>query len=355
MVTVVNIEVPVRVYRGDRFVDDLSIDDFEITEDGKPQRIEAVYLIRKTEIKKSEGRSAPALKPPVESRHFVLFFEMDEYLSEVNKVLENFFGEVVQPLDTVWIVTPKNNIQLKKDALNSVARKTIAEQLKSRLRRDIGIASLETRALVQDLEGLAQQGTEASLFAARTVFERLRDLKVLDEKKFAEFADQLKSLDGQKHVFIIYQKEIIAVPGAFKEYAESLDYVRKDFADTEKLRRIYADVSATIHFLYVTKTRTNLKDITTSSLDGRVAYRPEMGGGDFYQAFRQLARVTGGRADSSENPAWLFEKAVEASENYYLLYYRPSEYRADGVYKEINVRIKGGGYSVSHRAGYIAR
>ncbi len=35
----INIEVPVRVYRGDNFVDDLTINDFEVYEDGILQRI----------------------------------------------------------------------------------------------------------------------------------------------------------------------------------------------------------------------------------------------------------------------------------------------------------------------------
>jgi hypothetical protein len=131
-VSVINIEVPVRVYKGSRFVNSLSLDDFEIYEDGKLQRIEAAYLIGKTEVKKSEGRSAPALKPKVESRRFVLFFEMDEYLSEVNKVLEEFIVSVIQPFDTAWIITPKSAIQLKQAALAKVLRSVIVEQLKSR-------------------------------------------------------------------------------------------------------------------------------------------------------------------------------------------------------------------------------
>lgn len=46
-VSVINIEVPVRVFKGDQFVDFLTIKDFEVFEDGIPQKIEAVYLIEK--------------------------------------------------------------------------------------------------------------------------------------------------------------------------------------------------------------------------------------------------------------------------------------------------------------------
>lgn len=40
----INVEVPVRVYKGDNFVDDLTINDFVVFEDGVLQRIEAVYI-----------------------------------------------------------------------------------------------------------------------------------------------------------------------------------------------------------------------------------------------------------------------------------------------------------------------
>ncbi len=41
----INIEVPVRVYKGDKFVKDLTISDFEVYENGILQEIEAVYFI----------------------------------------------------------------------------------------------------------------------------------------------------------------------------------------------------------------------------------------------------------------------------------------------------------------------
>jgi len=49
-VAVVNIEVPVRVYDGNRFVDSLTIDDFEVYENDVLQKVEAVYLVRKTDV-----------------------------------------------------------------------------------------------------------------------------------------------------------------------------------------------------------------------------------------------------------------------------------------------------------------
>ncbi len=51
---VVNIEVQVRVFRGANFIDDLTKNDFLIYEDGKLQEIDAVYLIKNTEIQRED-------------------------------------------------------------------------------------------------------------------------------------------------------------------------------------------------------------------------------------------------------------------------------------------------------------
>ena len=65
-------------------------------------------------------------------------------------------------------------------------------------------------------------------------------------------------------------------------------------------------------------------------------------------------RATGGIAETSANATAAFQKAVNASENYYLIYYKPKEYKADGKFREIKVKVKSGNYRITHRAGYIA-
>ena len=75
---------------------------------------------------------------------------------------------------------------------------------------------------------------------------------------------------------------------------------------------------------------------------------------DIFGPFREMSRATGGFADSSANPDYLFQQAVEASDNYYLLYYSPQKYTSDGKFKNITVRVKNKNYRVTHRLGYFA-
>jgi len=67
-----------------------------------------------------------------------------------------------------------------------------------------------------------------------------------------------------------------------------------------------------------------------------------------------MSHASGGITESSANALAAFKKTVTASENYYLLYYVPSEYKADGKFKEIKVTVRGKHYQVSNRSGYIA-
>ena len=68
-----------------------------------------------------------------------------------------------------------------------------------------------------------------------------------------------------------------------------------------------------------------------------------------------MAAATGGITDSSANLTASFSRAVDASENYYLIYYKPRDYKADGTFHPLTVRVTSGNYRVTHRAGYIAR
>ncbi|MCJ7611446.1 MAG: hypothetical protein MUP19_04220, partial [Candidatus Aminicenantes bacterium] len=70
--SVVNVGVPVRVFKGPAFVNTLNLGDFEVLEDGIPQKVEAVYLIHQTAVERREELNR---FDPSTSRHFYLFFE----------------------------------------------------------------------------------------------------------------------------------------------------------------------------------------------------------------------------------------------------------------------------------------
>lgn len=388
VVSVINIEVSVRVFKGDAFADYLTINDFEVSEDGKPQRIEAVYLIDKAEIRREEGLegSVPRVQRPELARQFVLFFDMSDYLAEVDRALDYFFANVILPEDSLIVVTPMNQYRMRPDVLNKKRPAEIKRELADRLRRDILLGSSEYRATIDTLYkildadpngefgGINDPAQQLQLYA--TTLSKLEALRKVDEKSLLQFAEVLKSLPGQKYVYLLHQMETIpqfspqAVAMKMLErqddllsvfaYMENFDFNTKSFRfDVEAVKKAYADSSITVHFLFITKRPAERLPITAyknakDAMDPRKDVAMVEHSEDIFSAFSEVARATGGLSETSADAAAAFEKAVQASERYYLIYYRPNDYRADGKFHEIRIKVKAGGYRIFHRAGYFA-
>ncbi len=375
----VNIEVPVRVFKGKTFIDNLTIDDFEIYENGILQKTEALYLIKKmfidrvdTELDKDEARRRFA---PEVSRNFVFLFEIHEYLPKIGTAIEYFFNDVYVPGDSLTVLTPLQTYRFNNQALEMLSKKEISKELIGQLRNDLRICTTEYRSLLRDLENIEtferdsppdsdMAGVVQSMHS--DISTKLRNLRFIDGKKLLEFADVLKKTAGPKHVFFFLQKLQIPIIRynpvyGFDDLEEFATFMALDEA---KIERIFSDSSITAHMIYITKLsdldimdRSGATLTNTDELDSSATTMPRVIqeiSGDIFSAFKDIAEATGGIVDSSTNAAVSFKKAVVASENYYLLYYSPKNYVANGKFMEIEVKVKGQKYKISHRAGYIA-
>ena len=120
-------------------------------------------------------------------------------------------------------------------------------------------------------------------------------------------------------------------------------YRRESNIDFGRLRTAYADSAITIHFLFLTTRPSDLPADMAPSIR-KISTLPSP----------KWLRSTGGLIERSSNLTFLMEQASQATENYYVLFYTPSNTRKDGAFRSIQVRIKGQSYRVLHRAGYIA-
>ena len=357
----INIEVPVRVYKGDEFVDDLTIDDFELYEDGILQTIDAVYLIRNTNIIEQEHRvpvkneiPKPAqLYIPSTSRNFVIMFEIINYLPKIGLAIDHFFNNVVQPNDSIIIVTPQKTYSFNPEAFQKISKAQIADQLKTKLKKDSYLANREYQNLLRDFKGIQRipyppEIQEVKKNMLLEIFRKLKSLMYFDEKKALSFADYLKKQEGQKHVFFFYQKYLLPVPPDLSDWDE-FELFHDISYNTDRIREMFSDSTITCHFLYIPDTPADEEGFKQNEFSGK--WIDQSAG--IFRGFNQISEVTGGISSSSINPEYSFQKAVEASENYYVLYYSPKNYSADGKFKKIKVKVKGN-YKVLHRAGYIA-
>jgi VWFA-related protein len=373
-VRVVNIEVPVRVFSGDSFVGGLTLDDFELLEDGVPQRLEALYVVRNAALERKED--SRSFNPDL-SRHFYLFFICYEYTPKIKDAVSYFVEKILRAGDRLVVVTPRTTYDMRKEILGAVPRAAIATKLLGIIRRDILAGDAAYRTALNDLkrsvasrndvekamgfvfEGWEDlsDGDEAFMMKYRADLKQLEELRTLDEDKLFEFSDALKSQTGRKYVYLFYQREF--VPVLDKSILSRIDnnirlrfmvselmelYHREVTVDVDRLRKAYADSSITIHFLYLT---TRPEDMP--------ATQSEEHSEDIFIPFAKMAEATGGLTTSSSNAAYMMEQASTVSENYYLLYYSPLNKTDDGKFREIQVRIKKGAYKVTHRAGYFAK
>lgn len=381
-VRVVNIEVPVRVFKGHTFVDNLTLDDFEVFEDGEPQKVVAVYLIKKASVERKQEKKKFT---PKTERNFYLVFEISDYTPRIEEALRFFFENVLIPDDNLSVITPLKTYKMKNEALKTLPPEKIVHQLKEILREDALKANTGYRSALKELAGLAKAltggmgetgevgaisgisgaefeglGLDELLNLYLVTLEKLENLRKIDEQELLNFSNYLKGLKGQKYVFLFYQREFIPqierriIDQKLEMYQDRFDiilkvneifkYSKREISfNVERVKQAYADSSISIHFLFFTKPAEYIRGV-------QMEERSE----DIFSAFRELAISTGGSVESSANPEFLFQKASHASENYYLLYYSPSNYRPDGRFRKIEVKIKGKKYRIFHRAGYFA-
>ena len=381
--TVINIEVPVRVYRGGRFVDHLTINDFDIFEDGKLQKLEAVYLVKKRAI---ERRDELTRFVPQTNRSFYLLFEISDYSEKIGKAVDFFIQNVIMPGDTLTIVSPMATYRMKPKSFEALTREKITQQLVGILRRDALTGSAEYRSAIADLETLAKALADkvtdfqdftsekfvdsmTSLTFKDTPFDEtlnlyavtlsnLDRLRVMDQANLLDFSKILKNEPGQKYVYLFYQREFVPKiePRILYAYIERFqerpdlnqtiqgifEFYRRDvLINVNAVKQAYADSSIAIHFLLIT---------TPPKRVPGVVYHEQSE--DIFSTFKEMARATGGFVESSANASFLMKSAVESSENYYLLYYTPRPYNKDGKFRKIVVKVKDKDCRVTHRLGY---
>jgi hypothetical protein len=387
-VSVINVVVPVRVFEGNRFVADLTKEDFEIYENDKLQNIESLYLVNKEQIERKEA--VMDFEPQL-LRNYYLIFQISEYNPRFNETIDYLFEKVLLPGDTLTIMTPMGNYVLPKKALKIKSKESLSKEMKSIVRKDTLTGAANYRSLLTNLRRLVRSisaagGVEADgavatdigsdsvsnafgsdsrnlgflLASYRSTLQNLDKLRLIDENKFIQFARSIKRLKGQKNVFFFYEREFRPeisdrILGQMMARYQDEPNIQGDLQDlfqfyqrhvtlnVGKIQQIFADASIIFNFIFITKDPGVFSGINMREQSE-----------DVFNVFTQVARATGGIVDNSQNPAYAFTSANRLTEIYYLLYYTPADYQEDGKFKNIKVKVKGKDYNISHRFGYIA-
>lgn len=380
-VTVMNVEVAVRVLDGNKFVDNLTMNDFELYEDGILQTLEAMYLVKKTSIAKEEAHTKfyPSL-----TRHYYLLFQVTDYNPKLEEAVDHFINKIIQPGDTLDIWTPVQKYSLSSKALQSLSKEQIASEMKKIIRKDTQIGASYYRELMRDLKMLVraissatgaqsptmtdmESDSTSSMFGLEFLLPRYREtmskmegLRLFDQRNLIGFANALKEQQGENFVFYFYQREYRPEispsllnkmqsvyqddPNIMGQLQTAFDFYHRTITfDAEKIRQAFADSLILFNFIFMDKTRENITGV-------HMREQSE----DIFKVFSEAAKATGGIVETSQNPGIGFKNALDRSDCYYLLYYSPKNYVRDGAFKKIEVKVKNKNYKLTNRTGYFA-
>ncbi|MFH2042052.1 MAG: VWA domain-containing protein [Acidobacteriota bacterium] len=380
-VTVRNITVPVRVFDNNIFVDTLTLDDFEILENGIPQKPEALYLVRQGNIQRKEENVG--FFPSV-GRQFFLLFQLIDYNPKLADAMKYFFTEILQEDDLLTIQTPLKNYNLPPGVLKSRPREVIAKDLVDIIRKDTSIGSSYYKNQMRELKRIIRSIQSSGTGLGRTLageemdstnvgfsldfllpryketMEKMENLRMVEEKRFLQFAEALKQSEGEKTVFLFYQREyrpeinqnylstlmsmVQDQPNNLSDLQDIFSYHRDISIDGKKLQQAFSDASIHFNFIFMNSEPDNITGITMIEQSE-----------DIFRAFSDVAKATGGMTDTSQNPFTGIKNASALTDQHYLLYYSPANYSNDGEFKTIQIKIKDKSYKVFHRQGYIAK
>jgi hypothetical protein len=376
------VEVRVHVSAGGRFQDDLKLEDFSLLEDGRAQSIGSLALVRGGNVTRREGGEAEASRL---ERTYTLLFQAVDWDPKLVEAIDYLFASILKPGDAMTLITPVKPYTLQKDALALKSKSALSNGMEEVLRKDILRGGGEYRDLVNEFKRLTRSiggsrstfdedlesdltmeseggfGLEMQIDRYRQALLKMEGIRLVDEAKLLAFAGSLKPLPGQKTVVLFYQREyrpeisqstMTRLMSLNQDKPDVLGnlmdlfqfYKREKTFDADRVKRAFADAGIDFHFIFMEKKSQRVFGATMREQSE-----------DTYPGFVEIARGTGGTAESSLNPAAMFKRVADASNDYYLLSYVPDLYSPDGGFRTIEVQVRRAGCQVANPLGYYAK
>lgn len=157
------VQVPVRIFDDNTFVDILSIQDSTLYEEGVPQDIDALYFVRGNQIERME---AEAQYIPPFWRNYFLFFQMIEYNPKLAEAIDYFFNNIMLPQDTLSIVTPLKSYRLSRQAFLNKPKEILSKDMQKIVRKDVKKGESEYRSMMRDLKRLVRAVSSSAGFGS---------------------------------------------------------------------------------------------------------------------------------------------------------------------------------------------
>jgi VWFA-related protein len=376
-ITVVTVPVFATDRKG-RAVTGLTVDDFEVTDDGRPVKLVGLREIDAAELLPEQTRDSPAAR-----RQFLLLFDLS--FSSVNGLVRSRkaaleFVNRLAPSDLASIATFSANHGVRLLLAFTSDRAQLGRAIET-----LGVLQLDRRAdplgLAYDLRevGAAMPDTvpdesgNALADAMRAVqirFERTQQA-VYRQKVLALFeglgqlATALEVVQGRKQVVLLssgFEETTLGGQSTAQTLADSEAVVRgrlwevqseNRFGDTQvreemaRSLRAFSAADAVVHTV-------DLSGLSARGDAAQGAGEPIRRSGQ--ESLAEIANLSGGRLFKDANDlGQALREIAEMSRRYYLLAFEPVPSRGVGRFHKLRVRVRPRDVAVSHRAGYFER
>ncbi len=379
-VTVIAVEVPVRVLEKGRFVRDLTQDDFEIYENGVLQPITG-FEVRSRRISVPVGISPEEMKTRPEKRIFLLIFNIFDYQDSVGEAIDHFFATTFRKGDRVIILTEGNLFPIGTG--RSVAK--IAQDVKDTLKKFKVISTMQILSAYQNLRSEADRlimtlreprQWDQAIIAFYRNYERIwleykRQFITPNLALYQSITKKLKAVEGEKWALCFQQREM------FPELKNEgrLERTIRELVDTpsedpiittqqrnvrsiqmqlqrlfdvsgdmpiDALENLFLEANITFHFILIKSNRPLIeRDFELREV-----------GSDYEDCFRQISDSTGGHTVFSNKVTEAMIEASQTEDYYYLLAYSPKEDPAQKPLS-IDVKVKQKGVDVIHLKEFL--
>ncbi len=368
------IPLAVRVFEGNHFVDDLGLDDFEISVGHRLEKPVSLFLIDRKQILRQEGES---ISSPDLTRHIIIMMKMIDYHPQLAQAIEDLFINEILVGDTLQIQTPMKNYMMAAGALEKVPRPVLIKNALELVRKDILQGNMLYNSLLNELKRFVRRISGVSAFETeelggisedlglpflfqnyRVNMQKLEALRRIDENQLIQFASQMQKIPGQKFIFYFYQREFLPEinpakmnellsmyqdePNIIGELQDLFQQFHRPLTfNTPRLEEAFACSEAQLNFLFLNKDAPKIAGLVMRE-------RSE----DIFKLMSNIARATGGITEASQNPEAALKKAFALASKYYLLYLEPKEELWASIFNPVTVKVKRENIAIMTRLGF---
>ncbi len=363
-VSVLNIEVPVRVFYKNKPVDSLTKNDFSLIVNGKERNIVHFNVIKKQIETQEMVLQKDKEFPP---RYFVLAVNITNFDSDVKDGIVQIVDRMVRKNDAMLIFINKRSLIIKNFLDKTAAKEKIFEMIsegsvEARKKMLLYFKQLEAEINFTKFKLTMRQttGAKVAVDLKRDIYaisDFLRKYLIIwkdyknkylipDVKTYLRFAEHLQKIHVEKWVISIYQQELfprIVMKGDLMRQIQALIYkwqastdmevlafsrmisklvneIRKELKiskgfPTDEISKIFTKVGATFHSIFV---HTMMPSFSKDMEYRRIST-------DLENNLRSLTAKTGGVLVTSKNLEVAIDKIVKKQDIYYILTYEPKE------------------------------